>query len=216
MSNATSSKLRAAAVAITAGLVLSACGGTPQNRQLESLKQPVVERATMTLEVATGYDGLAFDERQRVEGWFDAMNLRHGDRVAINDAANNPATFEAVSQLAARRGILVSTDGALADGSVAPGRARIVVTRSTASVPNCPDWSAKSGINYNNATYPNFGCAINGNLATMVANPEDLIQGQRGTGETVIMTSTKAIDSYREAEPTGKQGLKENTTGGDD
>lgn len=195
------------------GVTISACGGTPSNRYLDSVKQPVVERTSMALEVDSAYDGLPISEQQRVEGWFDAMGLRYGDRIAVNDPGGNPAVFEAVQQLAGRRGILVSTDGALADGSVSTGRARIVVTRSTASVPGCPDWSAKSGINYNNATYPNFGCATNSNLAIMVANPEDLIKGQQGTGETVIMTSTKAIDSYREQKPTGTEGLKASPTG---
>ena len=53
-------------------------------------------------------------------------------------------------------------------------------------------------MNYANATYPGFGCGVNGNLAAMVANPEDLITGQKGNGETVVMSSTKAIDSYRD------------------
>jgi pilus assembly protein CpaD len=41
----------------------------------------------------------------------------------------------------------------------------------------------------------------------MVANPEDLITGQKGTGETVVTTSTKAIQSYRSQAPTGEGGL---------
>ncbi len=46
----------------------------------------------------------------------------------------------------------------------------------------------------------------------MVANPEDLITGQTGTGETVVMSSSKAIDSYRKQTPTGAGGLAENST----
>lgn len=212
MSNANFRMLRGAAVAMLAGLSLTACGGSPENRYLESIKQPVVERASMALDIDTNGNGLDFAERQRVEGWFDAMGLRYGDRVTVDDPSGNSATFEAVEQLAAKRGLLVSADGALADGTVPSGRARIVVTRSSASVPGCPDWSAKSDINYANATYPNFGCAMNSNLAAMVANPEDLIKGQQGTGETIVLTSTKAIDSYREQQPTGTKGLKESPT----
>ena len=43
-------------------------------------------------------------------------------------------------------------------------------------------------------------------LAAMVANPEDLITGQKGTGETVVSTSTKAIKAYRDLAPTGATG----------
>ena len=63
-----------------------------------------------------------------------------------------------------------------------------------------------------NATSSNYGCATNANFAAMVANPEDLITGQKGSGETVVMSSTKAIDSYREQKPTGEDGLKESAT----
>jgi len=42
-----------------------------------------------------------------------------------------------------------------------------------------------------------------GLLAAMIADPEDLLRGQRGSGETVVMSSTKAIEAYREAKPTG-------------
>ncbi len=41
----------------------------------------------------------------------------------------------------------------------------------------------------------------------MVANPEHLLQGAKGTGETTVMSSTKAIETYRDAPPTGAGGL---------
>ena len=43
----------------------------------------------------------------------------------------------------------------------------------------------------------------------MIANPEHLLHGAEGTGETVVMSSTKAIQTYREAKPTGSEGLPE-------
>ena len=48
----------------------------------------------------------------------------------------------------------------------------------------------------------------------MVADPEHLIRGASSTGETVVMSSTKAITSYREAKPTGEGGLKQTSTEG--
>ena len=72
------------------------------------------------------------------------------------------------------------------------------MTRSLASVPGCPDWRNNSDTNLGNGTSHNFGCAVNGNLAAMVANPEHLVKGEAGSGQTVVATSTKAIDAYRE------------------
>lgn len=202
----------ATAIAISLGLSLSACGGMPTNKSLNSTKQPVVERTNFTLDVRTSGGGLSVPEQQRLSGWFQAMDLRYGDRVSIDDPSMSGATRDAIAQLAARHGILVSEGAPVTPGYVTPGTARVVLTRSTASVPGCPDWSAKSDMNYNNATSPGYGCAVNSNLAGMVANPEDLIRGQKGSGETVVATSNKAIGSYRDQKPTGEGGLKKTTT----
>ena len=157
-------------------------------------------------------DGLAVSEQQRVSGWFEAMGLGYGDRVSLDDPTANPALKDDLAALAGRHGLLVTEGSPVTAGYVEPGQARIVVTRSTASVPGCPDWSANNEANEYNATYPGYGCAVNGNLAAMVANPEDLISGQQGTGQTVVTTSTKAIRSYREKAPTGAGDLTEVST----
>ena len=194
----------AGSLAVSLSLVLGACGGFPtDNKTLYSARQPVVERTNFTLDVNTAGDGIPVSEQQRVAGWFEAMDLGYGDRISLDDPTASPAVKEDLAALAARHGLLVSEGSPVTAGYVDPGQARIVVTRSTASVPGCPDWSANNEANEYNATYPGYGCAVNGNLAAMVANPEDLISGQKGTGETVVTTSTKAIKAYREKAPTG-------------
>lgn len=209
---ATKSKL-AGALALSISLSLGACGGsTMENRSLYSVKQPVVERTNIALDVTTSPDGLSISEQRRLADWFDTMDLRYGDRVSIDDPLASQATYETVNKLAGRYGIIVSPGAPVMAGQVAPGQARVVITRSVASVPGCPDWSKKSETNLANATSPGFGCAVNGNLALMVANPEDLITGQKGTGETVVMSSTKAIETYREKPATGTKDLTETDT----
>lgn len=205
-------KKTAAALALSLSLGLGACGGVADNPSLYSTKQPVVERTNFTLDVSTSGDGLSVSEQQRLVAWFDSMGLRYGDRVSVDDPANSAGVHDAVSRLAGRYGLLVSEGAPPTAGYVNPGQARVVVSRTLASVPGCPDWSAKSDINFGNATYPNYGCAVNSNMAAMMANPEDLVRGQQGSGETVILSSNKAIDSYREAAPTGAQGLPEINT----
>ena len=199
----------ALAIALTLGLGLAGCGGMPTNTSLYSLKQPVVERTSMTLDVTTTTAGLPISEQQRINGWFETMDLRYGDRVAIENPSQNPAVTNAVRDLAARYGLMISDTAPVTPGFIQPGQARVVITRATASVPGCPDWSAKSDMNYNNGLSPGFGCAVNGNLAAMVADPQDLLEGKKGTGETVIATSNKAISTYRDTAPTGKGGLME-------
>jgi pilus assembly protein CpaD len=215
MQNANRSKFVGAgklALAAALGLTLAGCGGMPTNTSLYSTKQAVVERQNFTLDVATIANGLPVSEQSRLNGWFEAMDLRYGDRVAIEDPAANPAVTNAINELAGRYGIIVSETAPTTQGFLKPGEARVVITRSTAEVPDCPDWSAKSDMNYNNATSPGYGCANNSNLAAMVANPEDLLEGQSGNGETLIATGNKAIKTFRDAEPTGAAGLENAAT----
>ena len=197
----------ALSLALAAGLA-----GCATNRGLESVHQPVVSRTNYTLDLATYGGGLSLPEQRRLAGWFDALDLRYGDKIAVDDPNASGSTREAVEAIAARYGLLVGEDAPVTSGEVAPGNARVVVSRSSATVPHCPDWSAKSETNLYNATYSNYGCAVNSNIAAMVADPEHLLHGAKGTGETVVLTSSKAIDSYREAKPTGETGLKQTST----
>jgi len=193
-------------LSLTVGLSLAACGGMAENRSLYSTKQAVVERTNYSFDVRTSAGGLSIPEQQRLDGWFDAMDLRYGDRVTIEDPMMSPGTRNAIKALAGRRGILLSEGAPVTSGYIQPGNARVVITRSSASVPGCPDWSVESEMNYNNATNPGFGCSTNTNLAAMVANPEDLVSGDAGSGETYVQRSSKAIEAYREAAPSGATG----------
>ena len=206
--------LPAIAFAVTLGLGLAGCGGMPTNTSLYSTKQPVVERTNMVIDVNTTAGGLPISEQQRLHGWFETMDLRYGDRIAIENPGQNPAVTGAIRDLAARYGLIISDTAPVTSGYLQPGQARVVITRSTAAVPGCPDWSATSDMNYMNALSPGFGCAINSNLAAMVADPQDLLEGKKGDSETLIVTSNKAISSYRTAEPTGAAGLQDAGTAG--
>lgn len=208
----------AAALAFTLGLALSACNQPPVNTSLYSVKQPVVERSNFTLDLATGAEGLSVPEQGRLENWFTSLDLRYGDRVALDNAAGNDAARADIAAIAGRHGLLLADGAPITSGFVEPGAVRVVVTRSTASVPGCPDWQDHHATNLENATEDGFGCAVNSNFAAMIADPEHLLHGAEGTGETVVMSSTKAIENYRETKPTGGggelQAVSSQSTGG--
>ena len=197
----------AATLALSLGLGLAACGDLPNNRSLYSVKQPVIDRQNYTLDVAAGADGLAPAEQARLADWFDTMNLRYGDRVAIDGALPNDAVRTDVAAIAGRHGLLLSEGAPITDGFIDPGQVRVVVTRTRAHVPGCPDWSDQLASNLENSTADGFGCSVNSNLAAMIADPEHLLRGAEGTGETTVMSSTKAINSYRAQTPSGQGGL---------
>lgn len=200
-------KRASAGVALSLGLLTAGCGGVPEWRGLESPNQPVVTRTNYSMDLAAGAAGLSIPEQRRLADWFEAMELGYGDRIAIDDPSMGQASRDAVQAIASRHGLIVQDTAPVTEGVVGPGALRVVVTRSRAEVPGCPNWSAKSDLNYLNATYPNYGCAVNGNLAAMVADPEDLITGKKATGGSSEATSTKAIEAYRGAPTTGEGGL---------
>ena len=212
--NRSAVRLAGTAIALSLGLALAGCGGMPTNRSMESVHQPVVERVNYALDVTTGPGGLSYPEQKRLAGWFEALDLRYGDRVSIDDPMDSGATRAAVEELASKYGLLISDDAPVTEGYVNAGTARVIISRSKATVPGCPDWSSRSDVNLNNAVSSNYGCAVNSNLASMVADPEHLVQGARGHSDTIVMSSTKAIDSYREQAPSGTKGLNKTETSG--
>jgi pilus assembly protein CpaD len=211
----TAPKLAGTALALSLGFALAGCGGIATNKSLESIHQPVVERVNYTVDVATGPGGLSYPEQRRLAGWFEAMDLRYGDRVAIDDPLKSEATRASVEALAARYGLLVSDEAPATQGYVNAGTARVVVTRAKATVPGCPDWSANNDFNPHNASSSNYGCATNANIAAMVADPEHLLKGAEGRGETVVMSSSKAISAFRDQKPTGSGQLKSTSSKGE-
>lgn len=196
----------------SAGLAGCTSPGVPVNRSLESVHQPIVQRTNYTIDLPTGPDGLAIEEQRRLAGWFDAMDLHYGDKIAIDDPVASRATRSSVEAVAGRFGLLLGDNAPPTPGYVNAGTVRIVVSRSTATVKGCPDWGTKTDTNMFNATASGYGCAINGNLAAMIANPEDLVKGASSSGQTTVMSSDKAIDSYRTQQPSGEKGLKSNST----
>jgi len=187
---------------------LSGCvGGMPSNRSVYSVHQPVVERTNFTLDLATLADGsVPVAEQRRLGDWFASLDLGYGDKVAIDDPAGSAAAHDAIQSVAAAHRLLLADTAPLTTGAVAPGTVRVVITRTTASVPGCPDWSTHNDANFRNATSTNYGCAVNSNLAAMVADKEDLVRGQTGDGQTAVMSSNKAIQAYRASAPSGGGG----------
>src|SRR3546814_10073740 len=88
-------------------------------------------------------------------------------------------------------------------GSVPAGMVRVVATRSTARVDNCPDWSAPSHPNVQASTTSNFGCASQSNLAAMIADPNDLLAGKPYAGGDPN-TAVKSVDAWNKAESISK------------
>jgi len=205
---------RPALALVAPALLLTGCAG--YNGSLDSVHQPVVSRQDLTLDLQASNGRLAPGEDRRLAEWMGAMNLRYGDRLAIDDGADGSTGRVDVAAAAGRYGLM------LADRAPATGRpagsdsVRVVLTRTTASVPGCPDYSHPTMMTADASTSSNFGCATAANLAAMIADPADLVRGAPGAPTADTMTMSKAIGAYRAATPSGAGGtaVKAESAGG--
>jgi pilus assembly protein CpaD len=78
-----------------------------------------------------------------------------------------------------------------------------VVTDGKATVPGCPDFTT-APLDSAALNGSNYGCAINSNLAAMIADPQDLLHG-KANSDTDAAAIGRAIKAFREYEPTSKQ-----------
>jgi pilus assembly protein CpaD len=201
--------MRSKLLLIALGSALAGCN-TPDvpTKGLASVNIPVVTGVDYVFDAAAPGGALAPGEDQRLRGWFLGLGLGYGDEVYV-DGGYAPTARAQVASIAGQYGMLVSAGAPVTTGMVEPGTVRVVVSRRRAVVPNCPNWSVPSQPNWNNSTMSNFGCAVNTNLAAMVANPEDLVHGREGLGVEDAQTAAKAVEFYRAQPPTGQKGLQD-------
>ncbi len=209
------------AAALLLGLGAAACAPTTgpltaaSNPSVYSVHQPVVQRTDFVLDVASAGNGIPAAELDRLDGWFASIGLRYGDTVSIDEGAGYgaPNARADVARVAARYGLLVADAAPVTAGAVPGGSVRVIASRATANVPGCPNWDATgNGILSPQGTSSNFGCAMNSNLAAMVANPDDLVAGRDASANGTGRTASRAIRVYRDGQPTGTQGLQQTST----
>ena len=195
-------------------LLASACNGTV-NRSLDSVHQPVVSRTDFVFDVVTDGVGVSPAEMQRLVDWMAALRVTYGDRLAVDDpSGSNDAARAQIGTLVARYGLFLDKHAPITAAAMTPGTVRVVITRATASVPGCPDFSRNATAEFNGNTTSNHGCAINSNLAAMVARPEDLVLGRAAGSTSDPVTGSKAVQTLRRTVNSGTNGLKSESTGG--
>ncbi len=205
--------LATSALLVLAG-TLASCGGGPVNQRLSSINQPVVSRTDYVFDVHAGGQGLSYTEEARLADWFETLQLGYGDRISLDDPDpyGSGERRAKVAEIAARYGLLLADRAPVTAGQLRPGEMRVVVSRTSAEVPNCPNWDRHSNGDFAGSTPSNYGCAVNSNVAAMVADPAHLVRGERGDGSGDPRTTNRAIGAYREAEPTGADNTVEDTT----
>jgi pilus assembly protein CpaD len=104
-------------------------------------------------------------------------DIAPGDEVRIERAPGVVADgrARALASALARQGLKPTM---VAPGGAPDGELRLVVEHATATVPRCPNWTKPPGNDFDNTMHSDFGCATAVDLAAMVADPRDLIEGR--------------------------------------
>jgi pilus assembly protein CpaD len=201
---------------LLAASALAGCASGPSgpvtarnNPSLYSVHQPIVEHSNFVLELDASGDTLSASERARLAGWLETIELRYGDRLYVEEPRDYPSAGAraGVASLIGEYGMMLQPGAApVIEGTPAPGQIRVIASRATASVPGCPNWS-EDQILPTVRTSSNYGCATNSNLASMIADPNDLVLGQQGNINSGAQTANRAIRVYRDRQPTGAQPL---------
>ena len=169
----------------------------------------------------TDKDEVRAEERDRLLAFMTAVSPSDHDNIRLEGHADERANDVYNIELAARRisavkgilvehgiarvGIQASTFGERFPASLGNHeqawsknrRVEIVLERFVVTPPACPDWSRRSGLDYSNQPHSNFGCATEANLGLMVANPGDLVRGQK-LGPADGVHQAEGIVRYRE------------------
>jgi pilus assembly protein CpaD len=183
------------------------------NRSLDSVHVPVISRTDFVFDALTGPTGLVPGEAQRLSGWFDGLGLSYGDTITLDTtgAWRDGGAADGIARVASDYGMLLSAEPApVTAGHPPAGSIRVVVSRSTAAVPNCPDWGIGNTPTHNNTTMSDYGCATATNMSAMLANPQDLVGDPHGYRTSDAMISVKAIKAYRDASTTGANNTLKN------
>jgi pilus assembly protein CpaD len=139
-------------------------------------------RETLHVEVAGSTDGLSPDQEADVHRFLERYRAEAQGPITVS-APSSGRGRRAADQVrrmltdadVPRRAVRLSQHGNDREFSAA---VQLSYQRPQALPPQCGDWSEDVGVNRERVPYPQFGCATQQNLATMVANSRDLIQPQ--------------------------------------
>jgi pilus assembly protein CpaD len=151
--------------------------------------------------------GLLPDDAQRFTRFVENYRDHGNGAISISVPAGSD-TRAAVSYFAdrianmgvPRNRILVATHD-VRDGDM---RVELDYMSFKAATAPCGDWSRNLGDTASNQTSPNFGCAVQHNIAAMVANPRDLIAPRDMEGGDATRRAT-VLDNYEQGKPTAAQ-----------
>ncbi|HKQ44435.1 MAG TPA: CpaD family pilus assembly protein [Rhizomicrobium sp.] len=198
------------AAALGAILMAGSCSTTDPSAMISedgARNHPImVEPSYRDLKVqfVGGADGMSAEDAIKFDSFLADYRV-HGNGSLGISVPNGPASRAAITffgERAAATGIsrdkiLVSTR----DAANGDGRVDVTYIAYTARTAACGDWSENESFTMDNTTPKRFGCAVQQNIAAMVADPRDLL-GPGAMGPVDTARRAAVMDHYRKGEVT--------------
>ncbi len=216
-----SSMVTKAILIATCALVLTACEGRKEMavRELEDyrLRHPItLHQSAKTIDVPVGIHSEKLTPSSISAINLFARDFRHERAAAIqimmpagSDNENSARYMgKQIRTTLLRAGVsagqIEMVPYTATNAEAAP--VRLAYPRMEAKVPKCGLNPTDLSRDYNNRSHFNFGCASQANLASAVANPQDLIQ-PRGWDPRDSNRRSTVNEKYRNGEPTWSEDL---------
>lgn len=203
-----------------AGLPLLAITGCMQTQEQIGWSnrmhtQIMAEETTAELKIGTVVSGekLGTPERNAVKSFASSYQEEGHGALIISRPSNGPDDITSMRAAADARAVMLAEGidtTMIAEGTYDGTGARqapLIISYRTynAVVPGCPDISAWDFTDtYSNSALPSFGCAVNANLAAMIANPSDLV-GTQPMDAGDLGRRAIVLTKYRNGEKTGAE-----------
>jgi pilus assembly protein CpaD len=196
------------AFATSSVIALSGCvtSNSPSNQKVSSTRLPTINVDRVTHTVMYENNKLPAAEQAALVAFLNSVGPGFSDRLTLEDSnpENSQARIDSIAKILGRMGVQLA--GVRRALDVAPGTSRVVLSRASVSPNECSDFTDEIKNKFKNATSSNYGCSIRNNLAKMVADPTDLLEGRPlgGQNTAVVAKPVAAFNSHNlTGEPTG-------------
>ena len=158
---------------------------------------------------------LSAQEDAALSAFLRSTGVTYADRITMqtSEVSNAAQSRAAVDTVLSRIGLTISSVSL--NASVAPGNVKLIVSHSSVALPQCGHFDRGVSPNWQNQTMPDYGCATRSNLASMVANPADLVSGTP-LGSISAAAVAKPVESWNVLIQTGVVGSRAWTGTGPD
>ena len=179
-----------------AAVSLGGCASSQENRPLEATttlleptqRHPILvsqQPSTLSLRVPRGSNGLTPHQKSQLVEFFGRYRATDAgnSKIVVSVPSGAPNEVAAMRAVADMRDVMIDSGFTESTMSVEPYHnerdpqppVRVQYQKYVAEGPECGTWPGNLAESPSNLAYHNFGCALQKNLASMVANPADLL-----------------------------------------